>query len=99
MKRIFSLLLALILIATAAPLFEVETEAILNPVGSLYYVTYSPGTGEGMTIKNQGPYKVGESITLPTAASFGFKKEGYYCTGWSIGKEGGTYTHKGTGTP
>ena len=100
MKRVLSLLIALLLFITAVPV--VEAQALdLNEKGTLYYVEFNAGSGNGAT-QIYGGYNVGESTFLPSAAALGYSKEGYYCSGWSIsGKtysEGSSYTNKGSGS-
>lgn len=106
MKRIFSIFLAVLLVITAVPFVGIEANALgLDEEGTLCKITFSPGkgTGRSQTII----YEIGEKITLPYATDFGFEKienEGkenevkYYCTGWSIGAQGASYTVKETGT-
>ena len=100
MKRVLSLFIALLLFVTAVPV--VEAQALdLNEKGTLYYVEFNAGSGNGAT-QIYGGYNVGESTFLPSAAALGYSKEGHYCSGWSIsGKtysEGSSYTNKGSGS-
>ena len=102
MKRLLSLFIALLLVVTAVPMFGVEAKALsLSEKNTLYYVEFDSGSGTGAT-QIYGPYDVGESTFLPSAAALGFEKEDYYCSGWKIGSktysEGGSYTNKGSGS-
>lgn len=99
MKRIFSILLAVLLVITAVPFVGIEANALgLDEEGTICRITFSAGDGTGKS--RTFNYDVGETITLPYASEFGFKKvvnEGkenevkYYCTGWNIGKQGASY--------
>ncbi len=102
MKRIFSILVALILVITAIPFLGEESFALgLTETKTQYYVEFDPGSGDGRSFID-GPYELGESITLPSVEGCGFEREGYYCVGWAIsGKnyaEGASYTNKGSGS-
>ena len=103
MKRIFSILIALVLLITAVPFTAEEAFAMgLNEDKTKYYIQYDPGSGNGSVTRAEGPYDLNTAITLPTAAGCGFTYEGYYCSGWSIsGKtysEGAAYTNTGSGS-
>ena len=98
MKRIFSILLAFIIVFTFVPFAGIETEAMMRPEKSVFYIKDTPGTGGSGSTYTDGPYDVGSSVVLKYASELGFTKEGYYCTGWSLGSQGSTYTNNGSGT-
>ncbi len=101
MKRFITLLLALVLVATFAPVVSIEAEALMKEEGTLFDITYAPGGASGRS-QTSGYYSIGESVTLPSASAMGFSKEGYEFAGWSISGRtygaGDSFTGKASGS-
>lgn len=101
MKRIFSLLLAFMLVVTAISFGGIEAKAdFMKEPKTVYYVTFTPGSNGKGSSTTLGPYDVGTSMTLPDASSLGItaKEDGYVFSGWSLGSAGSTYTNNGSGS-
>ena len=92
MKRIFSILIALMLIFTAIPVIEAEASFMIPD--DQFYIKFSAGSGEGGSV-TEGPFSTESGTYLPSAEALGFSKEGYEFTGWNIGKAGSLYKTSG----
>ena len=82
-KRIFTLLVALVIAFTSAPLFGVEAVA-LHYVESMYTINFLAGSGIGGS-ETAGPYAIETSVRLPSAVACGFTKNNATFEGWEIG--------------